>query len=512
MPDDRLNPRLRTGAAALVIFALFAVAVTAFHAVARPYSPSVGMSAWTDPDTTFDRLERVLGTVLQRAPLANTLANDGAIVGAMSAADDAKLAKRWTVLDNIAEALTTDDARQRLARRWADKLLLRDEPEPAPRATTDPRGAPVADPQSTIRQLVRAAAQSSGNDRAAKVKAIAAIYQQALKDVVQPWVESEVGLRRVEFVLAEPELTVAVNPIQTLLKPLYARVTTAVASGQVERTLRTAIADDLDPQLAPERLATAIHSDFSARWTWIITASLLLTLAVSAIIGSFLHFLPLIAEEQRRLSALGLAAVTLVVGLLSAFGLPTASPPFLSDAVRQLDVFPHLSIAIVALNAIASGAVAALFVTAWTSFLIDTVDTPHLQRQLTAVRWVFHTATIVMVAGVFQTYAVISWPSASMTPVASKMIAGGAQAAAVAIGIAVSTLLLLIYLPAAQALTGVAKARHDAGDEPQKASINKILEDTGFNESPAKQVLTFAQLLSPLLVAPVASLVGLIGS
>ena len=181
MPDDKLNLRLRTGAAALVIFALFAVAVTAFHAVARPYSPSVGMSAWTDPDTTFDRLERVLGAVLQRAPLANTLANDGTIVGAMSAEDDTKLAKRWTVLDNMADALTTDDARRRLARRWADKLSLKDEPASARQATRDP-SAPVADPQSTIRRLVRTAAQSSGDDRAAKVKEIATIYQQALED------------------------------------------------------------------------------------------------------------------------------------------------------------------------------------------------------------------------------------------------------------------------------------------------------------------------------------------
>jgi hypothetical protein len=71
--------------------------------------------------------------------------------------------------------------------------------------------------------------------------------------------------------------------------------------------------------------------------------------------------------------------------------------------------------------------------------------------------------------------------------------------------------LLLIYVPAAQALTAEAQARHAAGDDTQKAAITKILADTGFNESPSKQVLTFAQMLSPLLVAPLANLIGLIG-
>jgi hypothetical protein len=91
------------------------------------------------------------------------------------------------------------------------------------------------------------------------------------------------------------------------------------------------------------------------------------------------------------------------------------------------------------------------------------------------------------------------------------MVASGAQSAAVAVGIAVSTLLLLIYVPAAQALTGVAKARQAAGIDAEEAEIDRILTDTGFDESPVKQVLTFAQMLSPLLVAPLAGVIGPIG-
>lgn len=513
MPDEMSRTRLRTGAAALVIFALFAVAVVAFHAVARPDSPTVGISAWTDPDVTSARLERVLSTLLQRAPLANALAHDEAIVGAMAPAEGATAAKRWAVLDSVAEALTSDEARRRLAERWTADPWLTASAAAGLTARSTQRGGRGTPPEPDLRQLVRATVRRSGSDRAVTVKAIADTYRDALEHAVRLWARSEIGLRRVEFMLGEQSLTVADGDTAAFLESLHDRLVAVVAVEHVDDTLQAVIANDLTPQVAPERLATAVHGDFAARWTWIITASLLLTLAVSAIIGSLLRFAPLVVDaNRRRLAVALLAAATLIVGLASAVGLPTVIPPFLSDAVAQLDVIPALAVAILVLNGVAGGAVAALFTTAWTSFLVSTTDNGHLRRQLAAVRWVFHMATIVMVAGVFEMYAVTSWPSATLPAAAAHMVASGAQTAAVAVGIAVSTLLLLIYLPAAQALTGVARARHAAGDDRQKAEIDAILAETGFNESPTQQVLTFAQLLSPLLVAPLASLVGLIAA
>jgi ABC-type dipeptide/oligopeptide/nickel transport system permease component len=95
---------------------------------------------------------------------------------------------------------------------------------------------------------------------------------------------------------------------------------------------------------------------------------------------------------------------------------------------------------------------------------------------------------------------------------AAAMIKTGAQSSAVSLGAIGTVLLLLIYLPGARVLEMEARARQEEpGSTPERvAQIKEMLERHGFDKSMTQQIARVAQIFAPLLVAPMASLFGLI--
>lgn len=155
--------------------------------------------------------------------------------------------------------------------------------------------------------------------------------------------------------------------------------------------------------------------------------------------------------------------------------------------------------------------VAALLVSSWGSFLVETTDDRRLEAQLSTLRWSFLTGALVMVAGVLHLLAFLQWPSASMAEPAAATVKEGAQWSALTLGAAFSILLLLIYLPGARVLVEEARARK-AGAEPERAAaIDAMLVRLGFDQSATQQIVRFATAFAPLLIAPLgAGLIGLV--
>ena len=79
-------------------------------------------------------------------------------------------------------------------------------------------------------------------------------------------------------------------------------------------------------------------------------------------------------------------------------------------------------------------------------------------------------------------------------------------------GATFSTLLLLIYVPGASVLKSEARARQSKQDTERTERIEEMLKRHGFGPSPMQQVVRFAQLFTPQLIAPLgAEIVGLFG-
>lgn len=99
-----------------------------------------------------------------------------------------------------------------------------------------------------------------------------------------------------------------------------------------------------------------------------------------------------------------------------------------------------------------------------------------------------------------------------MSEEAAEGLRSGARVFALALGAAFSTLLLLIYVPGAKVLVEEARARQSSGDEARATRIETMWKEFGFDASPSQQIIRFAQLFAPLLIAPLgAEIVGLIG-
>jgi hypothetical protein len=114
---------------------------------------------------------------------------------------------------------------------------------------------------------------------------------------------------------------------------------------------------------------------------------------------------------------------------------------------------------------------------------------------------------------------------------AAEAVQSGARVFSLALGAAFSTLLLLIYIPGSSVLVGEARARQaearasdlqppegEEDDEPGPGAkraerIEDMLKEHGFDAAPVQQIVRFAQLFAPLLIAPLgAEIVQLLGS
>ena len=499
--------RIVTGGVALVVFFLFVASVIWLHGVADVDSPLLGMSTFAEKAATDDRLKRALDTALQQDSLAAALADDANVVMRISKKDD-NFVNAWKGLEAIATALTADESKQLLARHWAARLFA------------DRKG---------IDELARIGIDAPIAD--GRGDALTASYMAALSADAGSWLSAVMPASRVEALLAEGYARSDVLP--ALVTRLHERTTHFLIDGAARRQVHRAVSDDLDPLFAQATIAAAVQKDFSARLMWVISAALFLTFAVSAAAGAVPRLLALVEVRHRR-GVLALLAVA--VAIAAALGqrmLSSVGPAFLSRPVREIGLAHGIELerAVMLLNVLAAVAIVALLVTAWASFLITTRDSTHLDLQLATLRWVLHTATLVLVCGVFETYALVHWPAAIMADPAAGLVESGAQVASLGIGLALSTVLLLIYVPGAIALTEEARVRQAAAAaaaaaataradsaaaaaaDADKQKIADSLTRNGFDTSATKLVTTFAQLLLPLLItAPISSFVQLIGS
>lgn len=505
-----------TCSTALVLFWLFAGTVAWLHRTAQVDSPTLGVSPWAEKAATQDRVTRALEVPLQQASVAAGLAADPDVVSQIGPKDDSYV-NAWKGLDAIAQALTGDASREHLANLWEAQL---------------------ATYKDEIGTLARTGMASTAKDRGSN---LLGVHHRALDSAIETWLSIELSSSRVESLLADGNATALpvqnkaekkadkgradkrqpataatprISAMGSLAATIHARCKDFVTR-RIHAELGTILARDLDPLLAQSVIAGAVHKDFAARWMWIISAALFLTFAASAIVGAVPRLRSLVDKEHQFALIASFMGTVILVALLGHRFIDDVGPAFLLRPVRELATTFEIDLAstVSFLNVLAAAAIAALLVTAWASFLIPTRDEKHLDVQLATLRWVLHTATLVLVAGVFETYALTHWPTALMVDPAANMVESGAQIASLAIGVALSTLLLLIYVPGAVALTEEARRRQTGADENRRGQIDAMISRHGFDTSATKLITTFAQLLLPLLItAPLSGLVNLLGS
>jgi hypothetical protein len=496
-------PQGITGIAGLVLFFLFAGTVVWLHRVAEVDAPTLGASAWADQGPTEDRIKRTLDAALNLESLAAKLAGEPDVVARIGGKDESYV-NEWKGLSAIAEALTADAPKQLLATLWTGHL---------------------SSARIELQKLARAGLAAASDEGTAMVTAV---HERTLNAVIDSWLSIELSPSRVESLLADgsakavdiqgtnkkaAKAPTSPSAISALVEAIR-RTSRGLLVARIRAELATVVSMDLDPLQAQSAIAGSVHKDFAARWMWVVSASLFLTLAVLAVAGAVPRLMSLVEKPQRVALTAVFTGAGLVAALVGQRFVAEIGPGFLSAPIRSLalNFGSGLPRTVTLLNALAAAAIAALLVTAWASFLIPTRDEDHLDVQFRTLRWVLHTSTLVLIAGVFETYALIHWPTVMMAEPAANMVESGALTASVAVGVALSTLLLLIYVPGAIALTEEARRRQRA-DETRRDTIEAIITRNGFDTSATKQIATFAQLLLPLIItAPLSQIVSLVGS
>lgn len=493
-----LGDRWRTAAIALIGFGVFLGAILLLRTVSSPDASDLGITAWTERAATLERVRPIVDQLLNRWSLAASMA---------AAIDPAAVGKKepsevWAAMNDAAEFLVSDESKARLATRWSDELS----------------GRKVAHTLHMQIRRYRASVQPAD----VVIPAMSEEFQRTLGDAIPAWIAAEMPVAALQSFLSKNSLAVtplkadvkkgipvrtAAERLEDEAKKVRDAVVTALPTSIVRDDVQRAVALDLELASARESILFAVDRDFAARWMWVLAAAFLVTAATAAIAGSALRIWGL-AEGRRQWPIVGyLTAVAggLIYGVMARGGLPAFLSTPVDDFARLYDLDFETPTLVV--NIGAAMAVATLLVAGWTSFLIpsgEDEEDRHLAMRLATLRWSFHTATFLLVAGVLYVYAFLQWPSAFLTERAAALVESGARVTALAAGTIFSTLLLLIYLPASSVLIGEARARQTAApaDDPRIARIHKILEKTGFDGPPAQQILRFVQLFAPLLAAP----------
>jgi hypothetical protein len=531
--------RCTTAIGAVLLFLGFAIAVYWFRSVADVNAMDLGVSLWAGRSATEARLKVVAEAMLQEGPLTAWLAGQPLANGLQPADDDPP--QRWKGLAAVAEGLTAEEARARLTASWVRRL---------------------ASDEEACRELVRSLMKQNGEGtvtRAAVAEQLATRYRQALGAVLVEWLEIELPVAEVETLLIANDLRLTSGGTfsaagegketgsgelgvfaAALHQGVTAFITRALASGRLVQ----AISDDLGHESAREAILEGVQRDYAGRWMWTLMAAIFLTAAVAAIVSGFFYmwnfyrppddqartvreFAALARTRNRREHQLLRWYVLVVSGcMLLGWMLPDPGPAFLAGPLDEFSRLYGLALrgATRILNVFAWGAIGALLFAAGTSFLTDTKDDDHLNRQLGTLRFAFHTSTFVLVAAVLEMYALFQWPSAFMGEAGSALVRNGALTASLAVGAIFSMLLLLIYVPGANVLVREANHRKrdaanrlrragatpdDADDNPVER-IDAMLKQHGFDGPVTQQIARFAQLFAPLLIAPLAEIVGLL--
>jgi hypothetical protein len=521
-----VSPRKRwtTVVVALALFVLFAGAAYGFRTVVGVNATDFGVTLWPEPTASSARITAVVDAVLHKERLAAWFAEQPI---ARKFPETGKKGKPlpWEALTKFADALTSDDARKRLAAEWGRELSRNE-----------------ADLRESIRSFHKAKDES---ERTNAVDDAATHYRDALAKVASGWVKHELPVSEVLHISSEKKVTIdeaaermaardaasdaaakqeqkttgnaATKPAQSLTLTLQAAAVTFLSDGVVTERIKSAVVDDLSQGAAQQSILTGAEHDYAGRCLWALLAAIFLTAAVSAIVGGFTTVLSLESEHSYGLPV----AYCLVVafGLVVGWQFPSIGPAFLADPLQRYATLYNLSLmdAVKLLDSVGAGAICSLLFVGWASFLVGTGEDHHLGKQFAALRWTFHTSTFVLIAGVLEVYALFQWPSAFLGEHGSALLQNGAKTAAISLGAIFSTLLLLIYLPGARVLVNEADARKrivppgkDEPDPKRTAKLDAMMVKHGFDASFSQQAVRFATIFAPLLIAPLADLLDVL--
>jgi len=520
----KIAPRERrtTALVAALVFALFVFATLQFHDAAAIASKELGLSAWTDSPATASRFKALIDDIVHTNAVAGWLANRMDASRLESTESPTQRQKVWEFAKNVAEGLADDAPKARLVSRWALEMRK-------------PERLSLAQP--AVQELFRNARSSDNAPSTVKtLDTLVQVYQAALVAAAGPWVADElpsgavVGILRASDIdikqraastspapkrkgaaHAQPTAKEDVTPL--VVADFHGSIVKFFETDHVKAQIRVASRQDLTVNSAQPSLVRAIERDYAGRWMWAIAAAIFATAAAAAVLGGIWRTYNLVGPGKRLWPVVAYL-VALIVGIGAGLFNVRPMPPFLTDPLTQFNTFYQLGIQTSAsvLKGLTVAAVCALIVASWCSFLFRTTSDDHLEQQLATLRWSFHAATFVLVAGVLHVYAFYQWPSSFMSEDAAAAIQSGAKVFALALGAVFSTLLLLMYVPGAKVLVREARARQAAADQAGSTRIEDMLRENGFDTAPVQQVVRFAQLFAPLLIAPIgAEIVGLLG-
>jgi hypothetical protein len=532
-PTDRR--RFTAGVAALV-FALFALVTLWLHDAAGIGTGELGLSVWTASGPTESRVTPVVNAVLHKNAIAGWLANG--IDPSRVETDDASNAspKIWNAALDLAEALSDDDARARLASTWTQEMQTPD------------RLAKLHELTNAYFVAIRKSPKATQSANKA-LDGLVEMYDSALGTVGAAWVADELPPAAILGMLQANDLAIRVSPAPakknarhggrgtappakpttaTFVTELQRSAAAYLASRGVRDRVRVSWQQDLSFGSAQKPLTTATDRDYAGRWMWTIAAAIFITAAISAVLGAVWRLYTFTHPGERILPLIA-CLLFVVIGAAAGWMNLRPVPAFLTEPLGQFNDFYKVQVQWTSalLKSVALAAICALLVSSWSSFLFRTKDDNHLSQQLALLRWSFHTATFVLVAGVLHVYAFYQWPSSFLGEDAAMALQSGARVFSLALGAVFSTLLLLIYIPGASVLVGEARARqvearagtpkekggNPAGGGTRAEQIEKMLEEHGFDAAPMQQIVRFAQLFAPLLIAPLgAEIVSLLGS
>lgn len=464
----------------------------------------IGLSAAWRPTITQKRIDDVIAEVLGKQRLASWFAVHGVL-------SDVKPAKpenpynRWSALGTIAETVTSEVSRKSLAARLARRLRSNN---------------------GELNEVLRRFRLGTLDDKSLT----AAIDNASEGTAAELWLWLDEVLPNAAVLQIVTDAGGALPADTSARDAVWLQIDKYFWSEQPAGLLVDNFRRQFETEALDDAVVQAAAKDFTARLVWTVAGVLFTTAALIAIFGALARVRGLADPTAATTPWLFTAAVVFLAGWGAWTSLPDIGTPFLSNAVDHFNELYnlHLDEASRIFNALAAAAIVALITASWASFLNKARDERHLRLQLDSLRWSLNVGSALLVAGVIEVFALSQWPAAFASDSAGQAITTAATAAAGALGVTFSLILLLIYLPGSQILRErmtdmIAEKERQSNDgtkpeaEKQRARNEKAVLERAFTASGLEgsffsQLTRFAQALLPLLVSatlnPLFALLG----
>jgi hypothetical protein len=449
------------------------------------HDPAQGLAAYFTPSSVESRFAQALEPLFEKRALAASLDQAGVVVPPKPIpSKGTDPVDGWTITSQIADALTSTEARGRLARRIASTLC-------------DQRFAIVQARVIAKRRQGRRPLVQFG------------ITPNEMGRQVANWLSSELPDGAINGYYAASQ---AHQPPPGTGQAIRAQVEKYLSPKELPKRLDDFVEQDLDATKMDAAIATLASRDFSSRAVWAISATLFATLALASILLGYRW-----CRDTGKWWARAILCVAIVVAALAALleiagvdlGPPLLVGPFRNYA-KLYDL--RLASATTILNALAAMAIVLLIGSAW-SGLRQVSSRAELRARLEALQGSMNLATALLVAGVMEIYAVSRWAGAFASTDAGRAASNdAATAAALAVGVLFSAVLLFLYVPGIASLKNAGTSLvMDQTITPEE--LQAMLSETGLNESGWGLFRRVLQVLFPILIsAPVSGVTQLLSN